>query len=258
MNRNRLSHPLFAFLFASALFLSVGDAAIGQVIRLPTIRQYSSTSSVLVPDRGMALGSSSRFGNYGSRSSRGIGNRATGYGARGGGSSLSQSVTILDLNELDRAVLAAAEGRSLDLTDSTQGKTTRTEDVALLAQQIRSGNANSGFDLLRDIPSRRQTYRPAQSQAMGQTAELPVFQSRADDIRFYLREAQQAKSKGRWTVAQLFYEEAWERMSPEQQQQVLSYINRPTNANDATRKSSATPDKNSASPKANSTKSFGF
>lgn len=104
------------------LFLSlVVDLASAQVVQLPTFQVFSVGTSVLVPDRGTAfLGGVDRAA-YGSttRGVPGMGG-VPGLGRlftnRGIGSEVSSSrayasATIMDLGELDRAVLAEAAAK---------------------------------------------------------------------------------------------------------------------------------------------------
>lgn len=87
-------------------------AAQAQTVQLPTQRQFSVGTTVLVPDRGtISLGSVSRaressnrrglFGGGPLTQNRGIGRELSHSGA-------TISATIIDLQELDRQVLAEA------------------------------------------------------------------------------------------------------------------------------------------------------
>lgn len=125
--------------FRSALswLLLVGSTPclFGQVVQLPSYHQFSVQTSVLVPDSGGAsLGGVSRHATgWTGRGVPGLGkvpglgrlfsNRAAGSSASTSGSSVH--VTIIDLQELDEAVLAEAERRRSGATSSREGETSR-------------------------------------------------------------------------------------------------------------------------------------
>ena len=78
--------------------------ASAQTVQLPTIRTFSYTGSVLVPDRGRAsLGGVSRSGSFSSSSGLGPFRRARQSGFRSQ-SGLSASATIIDLDTMDRQI----------------------------------------------------------------------------------------------------------------------------------------------------------
>src|SRR4051812_20787869 len=117
----RLNHW---FLAGSWIFLAF-SAALGQqpatTVQLPSFSVFTVQTSVSVPDRGAAyLGglnsgasSSSRFGN-GPLSNRGLGTSRTASG-------VSVSATIIDHDEIDRALLVeAAAKRRPDDTATTK------------------------------------------------------------------------------------------------------------------------------------------
>ena len=132
---------------AIAVALASVSLSQGQVVQLPTLRSFSVDTTVVVPDRGSAfLGGVSRA-SYGSNSYGVPGfSKLPGLGRlftnRSSGSSVSSSnasvsATIIDLHEMDEAVLAAAaRQRALAATDVA-----RRHRAAFLAQHIGRTNA---------------------------------------------------------------------------------------------------------------------
>ena len=105
-------------LFVLGPFIAfAGTASAQQVVQQPTIGTLSINSSVLVPDQGSAM-----LGGIGSagagQSQRGglMTNRAFGNRSAWGGASMS--ATIIDLQEMDRAILQLAD-RSQSLSSQT-------------------------------------------------------------------------------------------------------------------------------------------
>lgn len=96
---------LFLVLF---LVLFVGDDVLAQTAQLPSVREFSYRGGVWVPDGGSTFLGGNRSAAMGS-SSRGVpllpnlpGSR---FGSRGSSSGVSASVTIIDLDEMDRKIL---------------------------------------------------------------------------------------------------------------------------------------------------------
>ena len=95
-------------LTAMAGCLSVAEELTAQVIQLPTYRYFSVGTSVLVPDRGSAYLGGVGHAAYGS-SQRGPFNRS--HGSSIGSAGISVHATIIDQDEIDRALLAEAAAR---------------------------------------------------------------------------------------------------------------------------------------------------
>jgi hypothetical protein len=117
---------LAAVVIATAALLPASATA--QVVQLPTFHQFSTNSSVLVPDRGAAYLGGVDSAAYGS-SQRGPFNRSIGGAV--GRSGLSVHATIIDHTELDRAVLAEAAAR-------------RGASVDVLGRDIATGEIRRG------------------------------------------------------------------------------------------------------------------
>lgn len=102
-------------------FVFAGTASAQQVVQQPTIGTLSINSSVLVPDQGSAMlgGIGSAGSGYSQRGGL-VTNRAFGNRSAWGGASVS--ATIIDLQEMDRAIL--------QLADRTQSLSSQTEPDA--------------------------------------------------------------------------------------------------------------------------------
>ena len=106
----RIAVSLVAVTFAMLAVPQVVDA---QAIQLPTFRLFSTNSTVLVPDRGSAyLGGVDRA-SYGSNQ-RGL---SRSIGSSVGSSGVTVHATIIDHEEMDRALLAEAARKRGDTHD---------------------------------------------------------------------------------------------------------------------------------------------
>ncbi len=187
--------------------LLIGTAATavqGQVVQLPTFNYFTIQTSVLVPDSGRGYLGGVRRGSWGSLS-RGVpgfsripvvsplfGGRAVG----GGGSTNVTSVraTIIDHDELDKAVLAAA------------GRADRTRRSAAEARPA-SGQVSS-LQSLAEI--RRQN-----------AAKKEARQNEAERI---FAQGQQAEVDGKYGVARIFYRRAAKTAEGELAQKIASRL----------------------------------
>lgn len=115
----RMSRPFS--LLVLLLFGALSNRAAGQIVQLPTFQVFSIGTTVVIPDRGSmylggvnraAFGSSTR-GVPGLSKIPGAGRLFTnsGIGSEVSSSGVHASATIMDLGELDKAVLAEAAAR---------------------------------------------------------------------------------------------------------------------------------------------------
>ncbi|WP_461506959.1 hypothetical protein [Rhodopirellula baltica] len=118
---------------ASLLFIVGAETLSAQVVQLPSVRRFSSTSSMLIPDRG--TGSMGGVSSYqSSRSSRG---RFSPGGTQGGATrsgNASVSVTIIDHDKIDRQLLGNVDPRQLAKRTAEQET---IADVKALVQNAR-------------------------------------------------------------------------------------------------------------------------
>ncbi|MEO9595871.1 hypothetical protein [Rhodopirellula bahusiensis] len=129
---NRLRNLLQAF--TALLLLIIGTETLpAQVVQLPSVRRFSSTSSMLIPDQG--TGSIGGVSSYQSgRSSRGGFSPGGAFGGVTRAGNASVSVTIIDHDEIDRRLLGEFDPRQF-ARDQTQQET--IADVKALVQNAR-------------------------------------------------------------------------------------------------------------------------
>jgi type II secretory pathway component GspD/PulD (secretin) len=196
---------LLRFAVAVLLTGTAVTAVQGQVVQLPTFNYFTIQTSVLVPDSGRGYLGGVRRGSWGSLS-RGVpgfgripglsplfGGRAVG----GGGSTSVTAVraTIIDHDALDKAVLAAAAGRS----DSTR----RT-----VAEARPTTGRVSSLQSLAEI--RRQN-----------AAKKEARQKEAEQI---FAQGHQAEVDGKYGVARIFYRRAAKIADGELAQKIASRL----------------------------------
>lgn len=198
------------------LFAASVSVACGQVVQLPTFDYFSVQTSVLAPDRGGAfLGgvrrSSSRSAAYGVPGAgqlpgvgRLFGNRVLDHAA--GGSSSSVHVTIIDLEEMDRAVLAEAASRrsAPALLDQRAAALTRRMITA------ESGGSSTDESLQSVAELRRQN---EVRQASGTNEAVRLF-----------AQGQQAEGRGQVSTARIYYRMAQKRAGGELQRQITARL----------------------------------
>ncbi|MCC9642694.1 hypothetical protein LOC71_10435 [Rhodopirellula sp. JC740] len=99
--------------------LSAGaEVGCAQVVQLPSVRRFSSTGGMLIPDRGTGTFGGGSSYQSGRASRRGLSpGTAVGGSARAGG--VSVSATIIDLEEMDRQILGD-DPRSFAAKSSTE------------------------------------------------------------------------------------------------------------------------------------------
>ncbi len=174
----------------------VASCCQGQTVQLPTFHSFSTSTTVVIPDRGSvylggvnsASRSQSRYGlPFGSRLpgvGRGFGNRGFSSSLSGGG--VSVSATIIDLDELDKIVLAEADQL-------------RRFKSNVLGLPVVAKNSS--------LSSARSHSSASQMRSIGFPANNK-----------YLRLGYQAELDGDFQSAKVFYEMAAERGSPSQNQ----------------------------------------
>ena len=201
------------------LFPSTTNTVWGQTVQLPTVRNFSVQTTVGVPDQGSTLLGSSPSYRWGGVSRGGIPNQR----GLGGGFSVPSArahVTIIDLDALDEAILAVASSNSL--ADHRRG---RPQGIASLPTT--SSNAATSKPPLgsRDLSMSKMT--PPAYAYMALLNHPNDTQLQSDilgDVSHYLGLAKTARSGGRWSSVQLFYEQAWQRLPSSQQEKALQYL----------------------------------
>lgn len=131
--------------------LLVPSAVQAQAVQLPTFNQFSTNSSVLVPDRGSAfIGGVGR--SYSGRNERGLpglsvpyinrlgGNRAISYGTSAGG--ISVHAQIHDFAAMEKALLQEATMRA-DRAAGPRRETVPSRDLPNAVDSTRASGAGS-------------------------------------------------------------------------------------------------------------------
>ena len=162
----RTQMPLTALVALSA---SLGNATIAraQVVQLPSQHVFGSSGSVVVPDGGTAdLGGIGRSSQGSMQSGFGpLSNRASGGAV--GGSSMSVSVRIIDLEALDEAILAGASPRVSAATPTSAASTASTASTTSTAGTTPTApGAGSSYPFI-DEPTRWRGSRSVATCAIG-------------------------------------------------------------------------------------------
>ena len=197
----------------------------GQVLMLPTQRNFSASTSVLVPDRGMThLGSISRA-REGSIT-RGIPGlaqlpmagrlfRNQAIGRDLGHTGASVTATIIDLRELDEQVLSRVRVPVLSAEEIQQAR-----KADFLSRNI----ARQGVPLP-SVPVRvepRSSTRSSVAEIRRQN-QLAAVQ-RQQEAEEYLQRARQLDAQGKTGVARIYYQMAARRTTGKEQQVILDRL----------------------------------
>ena len=202
--------------FACLLCALNVSMAWGQVVQLPTFNYFSVQTSVLAPDRGGAfLGgvrrSSSRNAAYGVPGAgrlpgvgRLFGNRV--LDGTAGGRSSSVHVTIIDHEELDQAVLAAA-------ARERSAPSRLDQRAAALAQRMGTSESggNSTGDTLVSVAELRRQHEARQATGTNEAARL-------------FDQGRQAEARGQASTARIYYRMAQKRAGGELQRQITARL----------------------------------
>lgn len=205
----------------TTLSITLASAAFAeaQVIQLPSHHVFRSSGSVIVPDGGTAdLGGIRRSSQGSVQSGFGpLSNRASASSI--GGSSMSASVRIIDLEALDEAILSGATARPSAAATTEVAPTTS----APVASKTSVAKALSP-DRVSPAPPRLSTSErvgadPGQWQRAlsgGSPSSVPANLSLLEsDIRYYVQQGERAERAGSYQAARVFYQMARKAMTPE-------------------------------------------
>lgn len=162
-------------------------------VQLPTFHQFGVSTTVLVPDRGTTyLGGVNRSSRAGSQFGLGLsGLRSRGYGSSISTGGIFMSATIIDHDEIDRALLAEAARR-------------RGEKFDIFGRPVT------------DAPARVPDYVATPTTPHSQRRSGKIEESRREPIvadestgsdlaAIYLRRGQEAEAQGETAAATIFY-----------------------------------------------------
>jgi hypothetical protein len=196
------------FLFIILAVFCAGAQA--QVVQLPAVRQFSYSGGALVPDSGTAYLGGNSYNSTGSVSRGGIPNNRT-FGGIGGGSHVSASVQIIDLDALDQAILNSNVPPA-DIHKSNRKLAVSDEAAADQARKFLSTYNPTAKTARNGDPSYRDV-----KQALGNSTKAePIDASLAEaNVRYYLKKGQEAETANRIQSARVYYKMAIDAMTPE-------------------------------------------
>lgn len=203
-----------------------------QVVQLPSYRSFSSSGSALVPDSGAAMLGGTYGGATGSSRS-GWGPYSSGsMSANAGGSTLSATVQIIDLDALDAAILANGETDTAAAPHLKPDTRAASATLAARAGELEKGNrpdwdTHKSATYLADNVSQRTAADPGRWQralAGGWDQRFTNFALLESDIRYYLMKGQDAESAGHIIAARVYYKLARDAMSPELTRRYLQIV----------------------------------
>ncbi len=204
------------------LLLLTTQRASGQAVQLPTVRQFTASTTVSVPDRGSAqlggvrraaVGSTSR-GVPGLGRMPGAGrlfkNRA--IGSTSSVSNLRVHATIIDLNEMDQAILAAAAAN----------RPARSDEENRLAGKAGFLSRNVAH-APRDRTHRRSAPALPSVKQVQRDNEIALRELELEAAE-YLKKAKKAESDERPGLAKIYYQMVARRTRGSQKTAILARI----------------------------------
>lgn len=207
---------IVAVLLALSLIAAEAQA---QVVQLPVVRNFGYTGSALVPDGGTAfLGGN--LGRQSSSVSRGPFGRRT-AGNNLGGRSMSVSVTIIDLNALDEALLNAPVSNKPDPAPQVNaGPLAPKQPLTQVPRVVGAPRKILSVGQPNDLPTGvKATDSNAYARALvGHKLGFQpaaVKSLREDDVRYYIEEGQKAEKAGRIVSARVYYRMAMDSLTPD-------------------------------------------
>ncbi|SMP41094.1 hypothetical protein SAMN06265222_101536 [Neorhodopirellula lusitana] len=193
-------------LMAVALGFGVTSVS-AQVVQLPSVRQFSYRGSVLVPDRGTTYlgGNSSSASGWSSRRIPGLpSNPGSRLGSTSTAGGASVSVTIIDLDEMDRQILGEdprtlakrlrtnqpggrnrANGNGIEAMDPTQEVISLVQNARSLVRAGKTSNAQAAYELAISRLKELQRSSPSlqSRQTSGLTTSASTMQNKAQAQR---------------------------------------------------------------------------
>ncbi|MCA9134325.1 MAG: hypothetical protein KDA45_14250 [Planctomycetales bacterium] len=220
MSTNKKHWPAALACAVAALCSGVGQA---QVVQLPSYRSFSYRGAASIPDGGTGTLGGTGYSAT-SRTSRGFtpwSSRAS--GSRVGGTSLTASVQIIDLQAMDEALLAIPRGAAAG-DDTAAAVASTPPDFNAAGTKVGAAVASTAEDDLdrlsqaapplaratRDDPGRWQRVLSGGGQSTAATSLTAE-----SDIRFYLSRGREAEQAGSLLAARVYYKMAMDAMTPE-------------------------------------------
>lgn len=223
---------ILAWCLAMAVLVSSSQRGLAQIVQLPSLHKFSSTGSVLVPDDGgRAMLGGSGAAQHGSTSSSfgPLSNRAQAGSA--GGSTLSASVQIIDLEALDQAILASATPRTSMVGPAAPPATVAggpaaspgTDNLQDVGQRARlsSRYSDSTRQLSANYTEQVNADPGAWQRALSGGGAPPIANASMveSNVRYYVELGEQAERSGSAQAARVYYRLARQAMTPELEKQ---------------------------------------
>ncbi|MEM8735656.1 MAG: hypothetical protein AAGG44_15585 [Planctomycetota bacterium] len=195
----------------------------GQVVQQPVFRNFSYSGGAWVPDSGTGFLAGRQYSNR-NRVSRGFGPYSpSAASGQFGGSAISASVTIIDLNALDEAILnapttATQNARGAAASSSPVGGSSAVQTPKLAGARSKVVTTTSRyFDATKAANVRDHGgYQRALNGHYQSSVRPAATDSQVEsDVRYYLSEGQKAERGGSIIAARVYYRMAMEAMTPE-------------------------------------------
>jgi hypothetical protein len=215
------SFMFFRICMALCIPTMIGSASMAQTVMLPTIGVFSVNTSVAVPDQGTTYaGGNTRWQNF--QRGRSVIQPSLVGNAGVSKSGIATSVTVIDLEELEKAILASAEQKP------QSGVVRGAAPPDMLMTPI---NPNAQRDMQeaarRIMDSTPKPYSPpdyAYVAILSHPNNSELSRELLGDVEFYLEQARVARRISSWEGAQVMYEKAWERLPPYMKQEVIAKL----------------------------------
>lgn len=191
--------------------------ASGQVVQLPSQRQFSVQTTVDVPDGGtVGLGGAGYSAS--SSVSRGLlfPNRAIGVSA--GAHVTSVTAQIIDLAAMDEAILSGNNGTASRSQQPERFRSRQATESDMARQFISDYRTLTQPDKSIDY---RDWSRTLRSGAASQAVDSSLV---GENVRHFLKKADEAEKLNRIQASRVYYRMAWEAMTPEMKQRYQQFL----------------------------------
>lgn len=206
-------------LLSAVGLLGMPSSLPAQVVQLPSMSSFGYSGAMNVPDRGQAY-----FGGVGSmqarsRVSSGLPLASRAMSQSVSGTSVSVSATVIDLQAMDAALLAQP-----------------VDQPRAIASRFRAADRGTPIANTLDTERYRQfvPHAPlppepnAWRQALGAPGDAPLpadgsANGTEADVRFYMQKAQDCYNSGRLAAARVYFDLAYQKLTPAQQALMLEH-----------------------------------
>jgi len=219
--------PVRALLAVGTLLLASGgwfnSRVHAQVVQLPTFRNFSYSGGALIPDAGTGYLGGASYHSQSSISRGGPWMSHRSIGSSGVTGGLSVSVTVIDLDVLDQAILSANVPPKA-VQDGRSGTASTADSEAAMARSFISNYRSlSGTEKALDHRDfqRSLTSRPNRQSNGGMEGQPALAES---NVRFYLKKGREAENASRIQSARIYYRMAIDALTPEMLERYQSLL----------------------------------